>query len=129
MTNDEYLSFAKHIWKNYVPQSGQANTIQGELLRSVEKLRDEAQRNGNINFNENCHEILIQFLRVHLLDESIFNDAKLKQIVIDLERLTEKDNPYLNDDLYDRLAYRVVDWVRAYSNVDITHNFNSKLKC
>jgi hypothetical protein len=28
---------------------GLADTVQGELLRAVEKLRDEAQRNGNVN--------------------------------------------------------------------------------
>ena len=41
-----YFEEAKSIWQTYVPKSGQAETVQGELLRAVEKLRDEAIRNG-----------------------------------------------------------------------------------
>jgi ankyrin repeat protein len=63
VNNKNYLETAKTIWKKLVPKSGQADTIQGELLRAIEKLRDEAQRNGNINYSENCHEILIDYLR------------------------------------------------------------------
>lgn len=29
---EEYLEIGKFIWKTYVPKSGQAETIQGELL-------------------------------------------------------------------------------------------------
>jgi hypothetical protein len=59
MTPEEYLKIGQFIWESYVPKSGQAETVQGELLRSIEKLADEAQRNGNINFNPDCHGILI----------------------------------------------------------------------
>jgi hypothetical protein len=48
MTKEEYSEIGKYIWKTYVPKSGQAETIQGELSRACEKLADEAQRNGNI---------------------------------------------------------------------------------
>jgi hypothetical protein len=41
---------AKKIWQTYVPKSGQSASVQGELLRAVEKLRDEAIRNGNVNW-------------------------------------------------------------------------------
>jgi hypothetical protein len=45
-----YFEEAQDIWKNFVPPSGQAATVQGELLRAIEKLRDEAMRNGNGNW-------------------------------------------------------------------------------
>jgi hypothetical protein len=32
----------KYIWKNMVPKSGQADSLQGELLRQAEKLHHEA---------------------------------------------------------------------------------------
>jgi hypothetical protein len=48
---------AKRIWKTCIPPSGKATTVQGELLRAVEKLRDEAQRNGNANWDDG-HAIL-----------------------------------------------------------------------
>ncbi len=47
----KYLEECKYIWKNLVPESGQANSLQGELLRQIEKLRYEAQNNGNINWD------------------------------------------------------------------------------
>nr|WP_176573403.1 hypothetical protein [Nonomuraea pusilla] len=42
----QYAEETRRIWKTYVPLRGQADTVQGELLRAVEKLRDEAQSNG-----------------------------------------------------------------------------------
>lgn len=60
MTEEESLEIGKFIWRNYVPKSGQSKTVQGELLRGNEKLRDESQRNGNINWDEG-HEILARY--------------------------------------------------------------------
>ena len=34
-----------------MPKRGHARTFSGELLRAVEKLRDEAMRNGNANWD------------------------------------------------------------------------------
>src|SRR4051812_35368862 len=85
VTVDEYLQTGKYIWKTYVPKSGQAETVQGELLRAIEKLADEAQRNGNINFNEDCHVVFISFIRQHLNDEKIFDKSTIKQINQDLD--------------------------------------------
>ena len=39
------------IWRNYVPEAGQSEILQGELLREIEKLREEAQGNGNRNWD------------------------------------------------------------------------------
>jgi hypothetical protein len=39
-----YFEEARSLWQQYVPARGQAGTVQGELIRAVEKLRDEAQR-------------------------------------------------------------------------------------
>ena len=48
----DYLEKADELWEQYVPKSGQANTVQGELLREIEALRIEAQENNNLNFDE-----------------------------------------------------------------------------
>ena len=42
MTNKDYLEKEKYIWKTFVPSSGQAEYVQGELLRAIAKLQDEA---------------------------------------------------------------------------------------
>ncbi len=48
----DYIKKANELWEAYVPESGQAATVQGELLREIEALRTEAQENDNINFDE-----------------------------------------------------------------------------
>jgi hypothetical protein len=57
----KYFNEAKFLWQNYVPKSGQAETIQGELIRAIVKLQDEAQRNGNGNWDQGF-EIFCQFI-------------------------------------------------------------------
>jgi hypothetical protein len=47
-----YFNEARALWKAHVPKRGQAHTVQGELMRTVEKLRDEAKRNGNVNWRD-----------------------------------------------------------------------------
>lgn len=57
----KYLKECKYIWKEYVPEKGDSEYLQGELLRELEVIRNEAQKNGNINWDNNlehyCHYI------------------------------------------------------------------------
>jgi ankyrin repeat protein len=128
VNRNNYLETAKIIWQKLVPKSGQADTVQGELLRAIEKLRDEAQRNGNGNFNKNCHGILIEFMRKKLVDENIFERETITEINSDLERLTKKNSPYTDDDIYERISNRIVDWYLKNPN-QIAHKKNDKLYC
>lgn len=45
-----HIETCKRIWKELVPKRGQADSLQGELLRQDEKLGNEARENGNFNF-------------------------------------------------------------------------------
>ncbi len=128
VNNKDYFDTAKIIWQKLVPKSGQADTVQGELLRAIEKLRDEAQRNGNGNFNNNCHGILIKFLRQTLVDENVFEKATIIEINDDLDRLSKKNNPYTDDDIYDRITYRIVDWYLK-NPTQIEHKKSDILYC
>ncbi|MGV3613137.1 MAG: hypothetical protein ACO1N0_19405 [Fluviicola sp.] len=128
MTPEEYFNKAKLIWTNFVPRSGQADTVQGELLRAIEKLRDEAQRNGNINFNPSCHSMLIAYLRRFLLDTTLFDQKQLASINQDLDRLEQENQPYLEDDLYDRINDRIVDWFEKNPE-GLPHEDNPNLSC
>jgi hypothetical protein len=128
LSKSEYYHKAKTIWEKYVPKNGQAKYVQGELLRAIEKLRDEAHRNGNINFNKNCHVILIAYLREYLCDNSLFETSTLDQINSDLDRLLVYEQPYLDDDLFDRINHRIVDWHEKYQ-LNIVHKKNPKLYC
>lgn len=128
MTPENYLELGQFIWKTYVPKSGQAQTVQGELLRAIEKLADEAQRNGNINFNANCHGILIAYVRKYLTDSTIFEEQTIIQIKYDLERISHEKEPYTDDDLFDRLRERIIDWYLK-NTAPIANSKNPKLTC
>lgn len=128
LTKEQYLDTGRYIWQTYVPKSGQAKTVQGELLRAIEKLADEAQRNGNINFNPKCHGLLITYLHRYLTDETIFDQATIQQIKKDLDRISTENNPYTEDDLYDRLRERVIDWY-IHNKTPVAHKENKQLYC
>ncbi|WP_200934125.1 hypothetical protein [Massilia sp. Leaf139] len=120
---------AAWIWRHLVPRSGQSLTVQGELLRAVEKLRHEAQGNGNINWNEHF-EKLIDFLHTHLVRRGALPSGMALAVLADLARLRnflpvealEHDDqadglPYVDDDLYDRLTAAVVAFARMHTLV------------
>ena len=94
---------------------GQADTVEGELLRAVEKLRDEAARNGNGNWDVGF-EILLKYLMERLDDEKVFSSETLLETRTMLSRLEDYDHPYLEDDLYDSLGDRVVEYFRFYGS-------------
>lgn len=84
----EYFEECKYIWKNYVPKSGQADNLQGELLREAEALRCEAQDNGNINWDYD-HAYFCDFIRSSLNAQSIFSDADKEEISLIMNFIKE----------------------------------------
>lgn len=121
----KYSEEARSLWRTSVPRRGQAATVQGELLRAVEKLRDEAQRNGNINWDSG-HEILVEYIRHKLLGSGLFDEVEDQQIATDLERLSAFETPETSDDPYDRLSDRVIEWCRAHPE-PVPHAHNPEL--
>ena len=117
----DYFEEARNIWQQFVPQAGQADTVQGELLRAVEKLRDEAIRNGNGNWDEGFR-ILLSYLKQHLLDEAVFSTDQISRSKSILNRLRRGRDPLLEDEPYDYLGARVVDYYRRYGSQPHAHN-------
>ena len=83
MTNFEAC---KVIWKNLVPKQGQADNLQGELLRQIEQLRWEAQNNGNINWDNNF-EYFCDFLKETLCEKQFLTDEEEKAVINALDRI------------------------------------------
>lgn len=108
---------ATWIWRNLVPERGQASTVQGELLRAVEKLRWEAQENGNINWDESFL-MLLDFLHVQLAGHADFSPTQRRAIEDDIARLravpAEPGASDEIDQLYNRLEAAVVAFARAH---------------
>lgn len=111
----KYADECNYIMQNMIPESGQANSLQGELLRECEKLRDEAQRNGNYNWDE-WFEYFCIHIRDSLCEEKFFSEEE-KQIFTDTLNYFKSCGEYAkfiidNDDLpddypvdLDRIAY------------------------
>lgn len=111
----KYFEEAKNILKNQVPKNGQSGTIEGELIRAVEKLRYEAQNNGNGNWDEGL-ERFCEYIWDILNDSKTFESNFLEEIKFDIKTLLDFENPYLEDDLYDRITDRVVEWSIAHNS-------------
>jgi len=119
-----YFDEAHEIWKQFVPKAGQAETVQGEMLRAVEKLRDEALTNGNMNWDDGF-EILLSYLSTKLSDSAVFSPDEISRSERILSRLKDFDDPYLEDDLYDELSDSVVEHFRHYGSQ--SHKINPDL--
>ena len=111
----KYFDEARVLWKRYVPKRGQADTVQGELIRGVEKLRDEAQRNGNVNWKSD-HAMMVAYIPRTLVDSGLFDAAAVLEIETDAKRLLDYENPETSDLPYDRLTDRIVEWSRAQAD-------------
>lgn len=121
----KYPEEARKLWQMYVPKSGQADTVQGELIRAIERLRDEAHRNGNMNWDSG-HKILADFILDTLTASKIFSKDVKDEIKNDIQRIKEYKKPYMEDDLYDRLTDRVVEWSQEHKE-PVPHIINPKL--
>lgn len=103
-----YTEQAKKIWNEEVPQDGQSLTVHGELIRSIEKLRDEAQRNGNGNRDEG-HQIMLAYIGETLLNHSAFTEETKSNIIEVLTELKESERVVVDDSPYDYLTQRVIE--------------------
>ena len=114
----KYADDAKYLWKTYVPKRGQADTVQGELMRAVEKLRWEAQNNGNGNWDDEDGSVNKNFIRFcDYLEQTLavtppFDETAIQEIRTDVTRLRDFMDPYCEDDIYDRLDDKIVEFHR-----------------
>ena len=124
--NQKYFNECKYIWQQYVPKNGQANNLQGELLREIEKIRCEAQDNGNINWDDDF-SYFCDFISNKLSEQSIYSTQEKEEISLIMSylkecgmyaqkfnsgKIPEKDIDankiaYTNDNLYDIIADKI----------------------
>ena len=84
----QYFDECKYIWKNYVPKTGQADNLQGELLREMENIRCEAQDSGNINWDDD-YSYFCDFIKKELTEQVIFSEEEKKEIILILDYIKE----------------------------------------
>ena len=67
------------LWQELVPASGQADSVQGELIRCTGKITDETYRNGNMNW-ESGYEKLARYVGGNLNDPETFCIDEIRKI-------------------------------------------------
>lgn len=105
----KYFEKAKEIWQQQVPQRGQSQYVEGELIRVIEKLRWESFENGNANWDKDF-KYFCQYIWEVLNDDSVFDQKDLQKIEEGLNIINNCKNPYLEDDIYDQLTDYVIEW-------------------
>ena len=128
MDSPNWRSEFRRLWNELVPQAGQASTVQGELIRAIGKLTDEAYRNGNMNFRAG-QRMLCEFLRVNLKDPAVFSPREIEEIDGWIDRMLDSRNLDLSGgtSCYYRLTERTVQWCQAKGEL-IPRVPNPKLK-
>lgn len=121
----KYSEEAKYLWQTFVPSRGQADTVQGELIRAIEKLRDEARRNGNMNWDKG-HEILANYIKNVLTGSDVFTPTAKDEISVDIGELLDFNDPKTEEDIYDRISDRIVEWYLEHQE-PIPHQNNPDL--
>ncbi len=119
------INQCQKMWKELVPEQGQADSLQGELLREIEKLRWEAKQNGNINWDDNfeffCDNINSVLKKSNIFDEKECNNineimtfikANGKYAYDNFDKISDDDyNPikqaYVDDDIYDYICEKI----------------------
>ncbi|MCQ4088369.1 hypothetical protein [Saccharibacillus sp. JS10] len=102
----------QELWKTLVPDGGQADTVQGELIRSVGRLRDEAERNGNANWDEG-YELFCDFIEI-TFDPTNLPDYDRDRIETIINRMRQPYIAYMNYNLFDELERFAVKWCEAH---------------
>lgn len=105
-TKLKYPEIASYIRANLIPLQGKAETSEGEMLRGLDNLRDEAQRNGNINFHQ-PHQEYVKFISATLNNAAFFSQIEKDRITASAKKLMHAKKPYLDDDIYDDLTDQI----------------------
>jgi hypothetical protein len=104
---------ARWIWRNLVPGWGPCDSVQGELLRSIEKLRVEAQNDGNANWDDGFAGYVDYLDRTLGSEPGLAPDDKAA-VQTDLDRLRDYEDPCVDDGPYERLTAQAVAFCRRH---------------
>ncbi len=125
----EWKKEQSRLWKELVPPNGQADTLQGELIRITGKLTDQAYRNGNMNWDSD-HERMWRFIGEKIANDPIFSSEEQALIREKIEEIIrDQECPDLSGDgsPYYLVTEKVVDWCMAHP-APIPHEKDPTLK-
>lgn len=83
--SQKYFDECKYIWKNYVPKSGQADNLQGELLREIEEIT-----------------LIMSYIKECGMYAQKFNSGIIPENEVDIDKIAYTDN-----NLYDIICDKI----------------------
>ncbi|MCE9637702.1 MAG: ankyrin repeat domain-containing protein [Planctomycetes bacterium] len=95
------------LWRELVPRSGEADTVQGELIRSLGRLADEALRNGNGNWDRRFVR-MCNFAANTLDDPVVFSADEIRVIQTAIDAVLAHEQ--VKRGPHDALAQFAVRW-------------------
>lgn len=123
---DVYNKTCSFLWEKYVPISGQAETVQGELIRIIERLENEIAGNAKANWDSEF-VMMAHYLRDTLLASGIFTKEIENEIFKDIQVLSRLPDEVATEKYYyDRLRRRIVEWYWR-NKTSVKHTFNPEL--
>ena len=117
------------LWSKLVPPRGPAKTVQGEVIRIVGKLTDEAYRNGNANWSRSC-TLMWKFVAKILNDPETFSPkdrARVKEWVATIIRDRDCPNLSRGRSPYYRVTEKAVIWCLKHPD-PIRHKPDPRIK-
>ena len=109
-TLDENYSYTSDsIYYSYVPESGKSNIIAAEMLRILFNVKDEAMRNGNMNWHRE-DKIGLLFIYKTLSKSEIFPFEILEEVRNDINRLLRFRRPCTDQFVYTRIERRIIEY-------------------
>lgn len=112
----EYEVQFQYLWDYLVPESGRAQTAQGEMIRIAGRVRHEIMDNGCMNWDDDFRKMLKVFLEYALLGNPLPNNAKAAKKITGIV-LKCGDNGYCNEYMCDGLCQCAAHWVHLNPDV------------
>ena len=94
--SESWKELNNKLWDELVPPRNSAPTVQGELLRCIGSLTDEAYRNGNMNWGPRFVE-MVDMLERFLFDGTL-GEAREGELKPSLRALKHHRSPDLSGD-------------------------------
>jgi hypothetical protein len=122
LPKEDWKVTLRRLGKELVPLAGEAETLQGELVRCVDNLNDEAERNGWQNWDEGAVES-VEVIRRYLPDPDVFSEPVIRQIhkALDTVRYAGERGADEGVFAYEELTFlaqHVAEWCVHYDELE-----------
>ena len=119
-TNYKFPELVEQI-RSLIPVKGRPENQAAEMLSALDMLKDEAHRNGNVNYYSQ-HKKLAELILTGLTSSTFFDRKEKDKMIKATKKLMNAKKPYLEDDVYDYLT----DQICIYYRNDLAGNENKK---